>query len=217
MAHISKRKNDRPGKVSSSVLWGGGAAVLMLLPFLGKPLHIDAPLIVWAARQIRQDPVHFYSVAVNWFGTVEGLDRILRMPPLFAVLITLFVKHKMGVAPLRPWRALWSRRWGSVFWRVDGGLIRSSPRVRLWRHQAFVVCGSLVMPDMALLAFWTWAVVFQKMKGHEHPAWWGAAALCATGAVLTKYSGLSLVPLLGLYSLWRDRRVSPDCGLFCFL
>ncbi|MBK8576716.1 MAG: glycosyltransferase family 39 protein [Elusimicrobia bacterium] len=193
-------------KSSVSLLWGGGAAALMLAPFLGKPLHMDAPLIVWAARQIRQDPLNFYGVAVNWFGTVEGLDRILRMPPLFAAMISPFV-HAERILPLVPLVCavlaacgvgVLARLWGAP--PVLAGVVAVAT-------PAFVVCGSLVMPDMALLAFWTWAVVFQ-VKGHDRPAWWAAAALCALGAVLTKYSGVTLVPLLALYSVWRARRLS---------
>jgi hypothetical protein len=190
-------------KASVSFLWGGGAAALMLIPFLGKPLHMDAPLIVWAARQIRHDPLHFYGVAVNWFGTVEGLDRILRMPPLFAAMIAPFVNAEQFL-PLAPLVCAVMAAWGIG---VLAELWGASPRwavLAAVATPAFVVCGSLVMPDMALLAFWTWAVVFQ-VKGHDHPWWWAAAALCATGAVLTKYSGLSLLPLLALYSLWRQR------------
>lgn len=190
-----------------SVLWGSLAAFLLLTPFLGKPLHMDAPLIVWAAQQIRRSPLDFYGVAVNWFGTTEGLDRILRMPPLFSMMVAPFVTHER-VLPLLPFA-------GAVVAALGiGVLAREWGAHPLWAGvaavctPAFVVCGSLVMPDMALLAFWTWAVVFQ-VKGHKRPVWWVAAALCATGAVLTKYSGLAVVPLLALYSWRREQRLSP--------
>lgn len=201
----------RIGLVNSKSLgWLVGLAALVLAPFLAKPLHMDAPLMVWAARQIRQDPLHFYSVAVNWFGTVEGLDRILRMPPLFAAVLSPLAYHE-ALLPFIPLAFalmvvagifVLARRWGAdPLWSCLAAI--ATP--------AFVVCGSLVMPDMTLLSFWVWALVFQ-VKGHEHPAWWAAASLCATAAVLTKYSGLTLLPLMALYSIAKDRRLS--MGLF---
>jgi hypothetical protein len=197
----------RTGRVNYiSLGWLVGLAALVLAPFLAKPLHMDAPLMVWAARQIRQDPFHFYSVAVNWFGTVEGLDRILRMPPLFAAVLSPLAYHEALLSFIPLAFALTAvagifvlaRLWGAdPLWSCLAAI--ATP--------AFVVCGSLVMPDMALLSFWVWALVFQ-VKGHERPAWWAAATLFATAAVLTKYSGLTLLPLMALYSFAKDRRFS---------
>lgn len=186
--------------------WVIVAAGLVLAPFLGKPLHMDAPLMVWAAQQFRRDPSHFYSVAINWFGTLEGLDRVLRMPPLFPAFLSPFVNHE-SLLPFLPLvsafaavggTAVLARLWGAdTLWTSLAAI--ATP--------AFVVCGSLVMPDMTLLAFWVWALAFQ-VKGHDRPAWWGAASLCAAAAVLTKYSGLTLLPLMALYSTAKDRRLS---------
>lgn len=189
-----------------SVLWGSLAALFLLIPFLGKPLHMDAPLIVWAAQQIRRSPLDFYGTAVNWFGTTEGLDRILRMPPLFPMVVAPFASHET-VLPFLPFAGALVAALGMGVLAREWGAHPRWAAVASVCTPAFVVCGSMVMPDMALLGFWSWAVVFQ-VKGHKRPVWWVAAALCATGAVLTKYNGVAVVPLLALYSLRREQRLS---------
>ena len=53
-----------------------------LLPFLGKPFHIDDPLFIWAAKQITSHPVDFYGFPVNWYGTVMRMADVMQNPPL---------------------------------------------------------------------------------------------------------------------------------------
>ncbi len=71
----------------------------------------------------------------------------------------------------------------------------------------FLISGTTLMCDMLLLAFWVWAVALFD-NGLRRPA---AAMFLASGvlgglAVLTKFSGLSLVPLLLVYGWMKSRR-----------
>jgi hypothetical protein len=71
----------------------------------------------------------------------------------------------------------------------------------------FLLSASSVMSDTAMLALWVWAVVFW-IDGLEADSGWrlSLAALLAAAAALTKYFGISLVPLLLVYGLVRRRK-----------
>ena len=64
------------------------------------------------------------------------------------------------------------------------------------------------MCDVMLLAFWTWAIHFW-IAGLDRGKWplLLVSAVLITGATLTKYFGVSLVPLLLVYTLMRERRI----------
>src|SRR5205814_8816613 len=72
----------------------------------------------------------------------------------------------------------------------------------------FLISATHVMCDVMMLAFWTWAIHFW-LAGLERKQWhlFFIAAVLVTGATLTKYFGISLVPLLFLYTLLRERRI----------
>src|SRR5262245_31899824 len=57
------------------------APVVLLLPFIGKPFHIDDPLFVWMARQITQDPSDPFSINVFWGDTTEPMFLANQNPP----------------------------------------------------------------------------------------------------------------------------------------
>ena len=54
----------------------------LLVPFLGKPLHLDDPMYVWTAERIAQHPGDFYGLDVNWCYTREPMARANDNPPL---------------------------------------------------------------------------------------------------------------------------------------
>ena len=106
--------------------------VLLLAPFLSRPLNIDDPLFVWTARHIAAGhPVDFYGFRLNWYGVVSPMAQVMENPPgvayllaavgrvagwgevgLHAALLPAAVAAVVGVhrlaAPLcrRPWAAL---------------------------------------------------------------------------------------------------------------
>jgi 4-amino-4-deoxy-L-arabinose transferase-like glycosyltransferase len=183
----------------------GVVTVLLLAPFANKAFHIDDPLFLWTARQIQQHPLDFYGFNVNWYGTTAPMAEVMKNPPLAAyylagaVALLGWSEVALHLAFLLPALAvvcgtyLLAKRfcarplWAALFVAV-------SP--------AFLLCASSVMCDTLMLAFWVWAIKF----------WWCAleanrtrdyalAALLVSLAVLTKYFGISLVPLLLAYSL----------------
>jgi len=61
----------------------------LLLPFVGKPLHIDDPMYVWTAQHIVQHPLDFYGLSVNWLGAVESMATAQQNPPGVAYWLAL--------------------------------------------------------------------------------------------------------------------------------
>ncbi|MDP2689091.1 MAG: glycosyltransferase family 39 protein, partial [Deltaproteobacteria bacterium] len=66
----------------------------------------------------------------------------------------------------------------------------------------FMVSANTVMCDVLMLAFWVWAVILW-LRGIEkdEPVTLVIAGALAAASALTKYFGVSLIPLLGAYAL----------------
>jgi 4-amino-4-deoxy-L-arabinose transferase-like glycosyltransferase len=73
----------------------------------------------------------------------------------------------------------------------------------------FLVSATTVMCDVWLLALWVWSVDCW-LRGLERHDYWLLllASLLAAAAALTKYFGASLVPLLAVYTLVQNRRLT---------
>src|SRR5207253_10583948 len=73
----------------------------------------------------------------------------------------------------------------------------------------FLVSATTVMCDVWLLALWVWSVDcwLRGLERHSYRLLL-LASLLAAAAALTKYFGLSLIPLLAVYTLVRERRLT---------
>src|SRR5437762_517288 len=71
----------------------------------------------------------------------------------------------------------------------------------------FLLCSSSVMCDTLMLCAWVWTILLwdRGLRERRTGLLYAAGVLIAVTA-LTKYFGISLVPLLGAYSLAVDRR-----------
>jgi 4-amino-4-deoxy-L-arabinose transferase-like glycosyltransferase len=181
-----------------------------LLPFVGKPFHIDDPLFLRAAAQIQQHPADFYGFTMNWLGTPLPMVKDFDNPPLTCYYIALVVavfgwsEPALHLAFLLP--ALVAA--GGIF-----PLARRFTRHPLWAALSavltpvFLISATTLMCDVMCLAFWVWAVVtFEKGLERNQWKWLLAAGLLAGLATLTKFTGLALVPLLAFYGFARQRR-----------
>ncbi|HYO10434.1 MAG TPA: glycosyltransferase family 39 protein [Tepidisphaeraceae bacterium] len=186
------------------------ACLLLLVPFLSKPLHIDDPMYVWAAEQIRQNPLDPYGFAVNWqaelvpmahemknpplvcyylaaamgvLGTGEAaLHAAMLLPALGLVLGTYQLAKELGVRPL-----------------LAAGATLATP--------VFLLSAASIMSDIPMVCAYVWAAWFWVAGTRWARPWmlWVAALLVAA-STLTKYFGITLFPLLIAYSLVRTRR-----------
>ncbi|MEP6604126.1 MAG: glycosyltransferase family 39 protein [Spartobacteria bacterium] len=183
-----------------------------LAPFLHKAFHIDDPLFLWMAQQIAKHPLDPYGFSVNWASFPEPMWAEMQNPPLCSYFIAV-------TASLVGWseRAL---HCAFLFLATMSILGTSAIARRFCREPlvaalltlftpVFLVSATNVMCDVMLLALWVWSIECW-LAGLERNRWWllVLSALLIAAATLTKYFGIALVPLLGVYTLARNWRSS---------
>ena len=193
-----------------SLVWVLLITLGCLLPFLGKPFHMDDPLFLRAAMQIRQHPLDFYNFTMNWLGTPLPMVKDFDNPPLTCYYLALaaavvgWSEPALHLAFLLP--ALASA-WGIFVLARRFTLRPGLAAVSAVLTPVFLISATTLMCDVMCLAFWIWAVVtFVKGLKHNDWKWLLAAGLLAGLATLTKFTGLALVPLLTFYALARQRK-----------
>jgi tetratricopeptide (TPR) repeat protein len=184
--------------------------LLCLVPFVTKAFHTDDTLFLWAAKNIQNHPGDFYGFTANWYGQVRPMFDINMNPPLVSYYIA-------AVASLTGWSELTlhlaflipalAASLGAYY------LARLlCPRPHLAAlvavlTPAFLVSSNNIMSDIAMLAFYTWAAALWLHGFRVHSPWrLLASAILITLCCLTKYFGLTLVPLLFVYSLVANKR-----------
>ena len=181
-----------------------------LVPFLDKAFHMDDPLFVWCARHIQSHPFDFYGFNINWEGHEAPMSAITQNPPLAAYYLALvgsilgWSEVALHAGCLLPALAVVL---GTYFLARNFCSHPLLPALIVATAPVFVLSGTGVMCDMLMLAFWVWALFFwfSGLTQGNGPKLCLAALLIAA-ASLTKYFGLSLIPLLLVYSLMERRR-----------
>ncbi len=189
-----------------------GLTLLLLLPFVGKPFHVDDPLFVWTARRILQAPFDFYGFDINWYDRVEPMAEVMKNPPLVAY-------WDAGVAWLAGMHEP-ALHLGALPWALASTLGAYALARRLCSRPllatlasvatpAFLVTATSLGSDVPMLALWLWAIVLwvQGLDRKSNARLALAAALCAAAA-LAKYFAVGLLPLLAVYGVARERRLS---------
>jgi len=186
--------------------------IAVLAPFLAKPFNLDDPCYIWVAKHILAHPADPYGFEVNWYGFTQSMWQVTQNPPLISYYLALmscvFGWSEIGLhcACLLP----------AIM--VVLGSYRLAERFCRWPWLAaaatlfapgFLVSSTTVMCDVSMLAFWVWAVIFW-IEGIEHASFkkMAAAAILAALAILTKYNGICLLPLLVAYGLLAKRPVA---------
>ena len=199
----------------------GAVTLACLLPFLGKPIHIDDPLFVWTARHLQSHPLDFYGFAVDWGLAPAPMSGQMQNPPLAAYYLAL-VGRLFG----------WSEE--PAFWLPVAGagvhsrnilsgtpLLCPSSGRRLGRGGCARLLAFGHQPDVRHDDDGAVGLVGLLVDGRigterKSAARLAAAALLIAGCSLTKYFGASLIPLLLVYTVWRERRAGywiPFLGL----
>src|SRR5215472_18765897 len=171
--------------------------VALLLPFLGKPLHVDDPMYVWTAKHIVEHPVDFYGLSVNWRGTMDSMAVVNKNPPGVSYWLAL-------VGALFGWSepALHAGMLVPAVLAVVGvwllarslGAPPALASLSLLAMPGFLVSRTTLMADVLATALWTWAVLaWVRGLQEERTGWLAAGALLAGLCFLTKYLGLALI------------------------
>jgi hypothetical protein len=184
------------------------AALVLLLPFLNKPLHLDDPMYVWAARQIRAHPLDFYGFRINWEGQTVPMAEQMINPPLFPYYLAA-VTHVLGWSEIGLHLAVLPLSLGVLIgvYFLSRHFVRFPllPPVLLLVSPGFLVSATTLMCDVPMLCFWIWSLVLWIRGSTRSLICLPVSATLLGIAALTKYSGACSLPLLIAYAIMYAR------------
>jgi len=179
-------------------------------PFLDKAVHIDDALFMWTAEQIQHHPGNFYGFDVNWVGRTIPMAVENCNPPATAYLFA-------GVAAVLGWREIYLH--AAMLLVTFAAASGTFHLARQWcAHPlsatllaislpAFMVSAATLMCDLPMLALWLWCLVcWQRGLQRDQTIYYLAAGLLGGLAVLTKYSAITLLPLLPIMGFLEKRK-----------
>ncbi len=208
---ISVSSRRQPQILALTALLGG-----LVLPFVGKPVHVDDANFLALARGARLDAWRPHAIDINWQGNTERAFDVLSNPP--GIGWWLAPVAELPVCWQHLWMLPWLllAAWGA--WRLGerfGGDGPAAAALLCTAPVALLAAHSLT-PDLPLLALCTAGMagfLCATDRGNQRSA--AAWALVMGCAALFRYSGLALLPLLPLYALLRRR--APWSGLLAVL
>jgi 4-amino-4-deoxy-L-arabinose transferase-like glycosyltransferase len=185
--------------------------ILCLLPFINKAFHIDDPLFIWVAKQIQTNPFDFYGFTANWYGAEMPMSEITKNPPGASYFIALaafmfgWSEIALHLAFLIPACMVVIGTYYLAKELCEHPFLATLAAIAT---PVFLVSSTTIMCDVLMLAFWIWAIYFwrQGILKNNHTALVIASLLIAACG-LTKYFGMSLIPLLITYSLFEKRKI----------
>ncbi len=199
----------RPLRTSLVILATVIVPLVCLSPFVSKPFHMDDLTYLWPARQIHQHPLDFYGFTANWYGVEAPMSQMNKNPPLVSYFIALaavflgWSEKALHVAFLIPALAV---SLGTYFLARPLCTRPHLAALAAVLTPAFLVSSTNVMCDTLMLAFYVWAVaLWVNGLARNDSLQMILAVVCISLAALTKYFGISLVPLLLMYSWARNR------------
>jgi tetratricopeptide (TPR) repeat protein/4-amino-4-deoxy-L-arabinose transferase-like glycosyltransferase len=184
--------------------------LLGLGPFLNKAVHMDDPLFVWTAQQILKHPGDFFGFAVNWYGDTKSIFLINMNPPgqsyLLAGVMAIFGDQEIPLHAAMMLVAFAAA--AGIFQLAQSWCERPLLATLLaMSTPVFLVSATTLMCDVPMLALWIWAVVFWERALKNGAAGnYLTAGILAGLSVLTKYSALTLLPLLFVLGALRIKR-----------
>ena len=181
------------------------ATFLCLGPFLNKAVNIDDPLFIWTAHQIQKAPSDFYGFSANWYGLDMPMWKIQKNPPLASYYMAIAASILGWSEPALHFSFL------LVALAAVVGTYRLAQRFCTRPIEAalltlatplFLLSATSVMCDVMMVALWIWAIVWW-LRGLEtnSVASFLLAAVLVAASGLTKYFGVSLIPLLLVYTV----------------
>ena len=201
------RNSDTRGGFIAAV-----AVLAVLAPFLNKAFHIDDPLFLWMAQQISMHPGDPYGFAVNWYVSNQPMFSIMQNPPLSSYYIALIASFLDWSEPATHGAFLVPAIAAVLGTFFLARRLCNSPLLAallLLFTPVFLVSATGVMCDVWLLALWVWSIeCWMRALERNSAQLLFLASVLAAAAALTKYFGVALVPLLAVYTLVRERRVT---------
>jgi len=191
------------------LLWLGVIIALIVgLPFLAKPFHIDDTVVLAIARNVTHDPLRPFAGSINWFGDPRPIFEETTNPPLVSYyLAPVVARFGFAEVPLHVAMLLFLL----ILALATAALSRRFAHASAWpvlfvMLSPAVVVSNNVMRDVPLAAL-SAAAAALFVIGVDRRSWPLAVAgsLVAGMALLTKYSGAALLPVLALYAILQRR------------
>jgi 4-amino-4-deoxy-L-arabinose transferase-like glycosyltransferase len=205
---ISSGSSERSA-AGKRLYWIGVLLALVVgVPFLNKPFHIDDTMVLAVSSQILREPLRPFHASINWSGDPVPIFEKTTNPPLVSyVLAPLVARFGYREAPLHlamlGFLVILGLAMAWLARRFAGGSVWPVLFVMLSPGVAASVNVMRDVPMMALSA----AAVAVFVAGIDRRRWpvaLGGSALAGL-AMLTKYSAVILFPVLIGYALLRRR------------
>ncbi len=188
------------------------AALVITLPFIDQPYHLDDHLFILMARSISKNillPYNFYFPAEDRIRSgFEGFTN----PPLnsyFIYLISRFFGEKTVI--LHSFFIVFAVFTAFSLYFLSRLFVKNAFLVTCLAitTPVFMLQSHSLMPDIALLGFCCIAVYFYIRGLDENKKMFlFIFSLFASLALLTRYNGLLLIPLLFIYALLKRKKFS---------
>ncbi|MDA8090398.1 MAG: glycosyltransferase family 39 protein [Nitrospiraceae bacterium] len=197
---------DKREKGPAGPLFLGVFVLACLVPFIKKAFNVDDPVYIWIARHIQSSPLDFFGFNINWRGIIEPVSQFNENPPLSSYFIALAAKlFGWSEAALHMSFFIFAVAAAIGTYYLAREFFCSSPLIAALAGvvtPVFMISANTVMCDMMMTAFWVWAV-FLWMRGVRVGSVFNVvlASLFIAASSLSKYVGMSLIPLLLCYSV----------------
>jgi hypothetical protein len=187
------------------------ATILCFVPFSGRAFHVDDTLFIRAAQNIVEHPFDPYGFQITWDFAPQPMSEVTQNPPLasyYAALAGIAFGWSeralhLSFLPVTVLLILGTYRLASKF--TDLPLLAA---VSAFLTPGLLVSACSVMCDTTMLTLWVWAsILWIEGLDRDNQYLLAAAALLIAASALAKYFGISLLPLLLTYSLYRRRRI----------
>lgn len=186
--------------------------LVCLLPFSTRAFHIDDPLFLWAAQHIAKHPLNPYGFQLIWDTGPAAMADVTKNPPLACY-------YAAAIGAVAGWSEL-AMHLGFLLATLALvlGVYRLAQRFTTLPLLAaaaalltpgLLVSASSIMCDTLMLALWVWAAIFWiEGLAPPRPLYLLLSALLISASALTKYFGVSLIPLLAVYAIVRQRKLA---------
>jgi len=185
--------------------------IIFSVPFLDKALHIDDPYFISVAKQIIKNPLDPYGFSINWYGYSTIAAETVRNPPLACYYLAL-VGHYFGwnETTLHTAFLLITISCGLAIYKLAqkfGNNPFLSSIVAIF-SPVFFVSSTTLMLDMMMLSFFLWAIFFWLQGIEKNDTFFlFISTIFISLSFLSKYIGISAVPLLLGYTIIKKRRI----------
>ncbi|MBM3334634.1 glycosyltransferase family 39 protein, partial [Candidatus Sumerlaeota bacterium] len=197
--------DSRVSKNQTLTIVALASALVVGLPFLNKPFHIDDTFVLAIAEQICRDPLRPYSASFNWFSDPQPIFDISTNPPFLsywlAPALAIFGPSEIAMhLAMLPFLILLALSVAALSRRFAQGSIWP---VLFVMFSPAVVVSPNIMRDVPAAALVT-AGIALFVAGTDQNRWFYAicGALLAGLSSTAKYSTLILIPVMALYPIF---------------